>query len=135
MGRILTQVTIGNIAEPEHRIQCDALVDTGAYCLTLPASWKERLGPLPMSRSLELVTADQRVVAGEICGPLRICIDGFKAIAGEAIFVDVDPAATRFEVLVGYITLEQAGIIVDLVGHRLVPAPYFDLKRVRPRAA
>jgi len=38
------------------------------------------------------------------------------------------PAMTRFEPLLGYITLEQAGIVVDMVGHRLGRIPHFDLK-------
>jgi len=44
MGRIVTSVTVGNFSEPEHELRFDALIDTGAYCLTLPRAWKERLG-------------------------------------------------------------------------------------------
>ena len=86
-GRIVTSVTVGNLVETGREIRCDALVDTGAYCLTLPAAWKERLGALPMSRAVEAEMADQRVVRGEICGPVRIRIDAFDAIAGEVLFL------------------------------------------------
>ena len=131
MGRILTSLTVGNLAEPGTEIRCDALVDTGAYCLTLPKAWKERLGALPMSRSIPVEMADHRVVAGEICGPVRIQIDGFDAIAGEVLFLGMAPEDGRYEPLVGYITLEQANVIVDMVGHRLVRAPHVDLKTTR----
>jgi len=37
----------------------------------------------------------------------------------------------RYEPLIGYITLEQARLVVDMVGHRLVRLPHVDLKRQR----
>src|SRR5262245_35463718 len=132
MGRIRTSVTVGSFSAPECQIRCDALVDTGAYWLTLPAAWKERLGPLPLSRNVELHLADHRVVRGEICGPLRVQIDGFDPIGGEVIFLDMPDEA---EPLIGYLTLEQVGIVVDLVGHRLVKLPYRDMKQARARVA
>jgi hypothetical protein len=93
VGRLIAPVVIRGFVQPDREIRCDALVDTGAYCLTLPATWKERLGPLPVSRPVKLETADR-----------------------------------RFEPLLGYVTLEQAGIVVDMVGHRLIRVPHFDLK-------
>jgi predicted aspartyl protease len=134
MGRIVTEVSIENIVEPGHEMRCDALVDTGVYCLTLPAAWKARLGSLPMSRTVKLETADSRVVEGEICGPVRIRIAGFDAVAGEVIFMPVSPGGGPCEPLLGYITLEQSGLVVDLLGHRLVRVPALDLKRARAAA-
>jgi len=131
MGRILTSLTVGTFADSANEIRCDALVDTGAYCLTLPMAWKDRLGALPMSRRVPVEMADHRVVVGEICGPVRIQIDGFDAIAGEVLFLDMAPEHGRYEPLVGYITLEQANVVVDMVGHRLVRAPHVDLKTTR----
>jgi len=131
VGRIVTSVTVGNIIEAGRAIRCDALVDTGAYCLTLPAAWKTRLGLLPMSRVVEAELADHRIVPGEVCGPVRIQIDGFDAIAGEVLFLDMEAENGRYEPLIGYITLEQARLVVDLVGHRLVRLPHVDLKRQR----
>jgi len=134
MGRIVTEVTVGNLAEPSHEIRCDALVDTGAYCLTLPAAWKARLGALAMSRPVSVETADHRLLSGEICGPVRIQIARFDVIAGEVLFTEMDPPDGRHEPLLGYLTLEQAGLVVDVVGRRLVRLPHLDLKRAR-RAA
>lgn len=131
MGRIMATVRIGSFSEPTHEIACDALVDTGAYCLTLPKSWRERLGPLPMSRDVDLELADRSPVRGEVCGPVRIRIDGFREFAGEVLFVDSDPPGSDFEPLIGYLTLEGAGVVVDMVGHRLVPLKVFDLKSAR----
>ena len=130
MGRIITSVTVGNFSEPEREIRFDALVDTGAYCLTLPRAWKDRLGTLPVSRAVELDTADHRLVRGEICGPVVIRIAGFDTIVGELLFVEMEPEEGRYEPLVGYVTLEQSGIAVDVVHHRLLRVPHLDLKSV-----
>jgi predicted aspartyl protease len=128
MGRIQTSVAVSNPAEPGHEIVCDALVDTGAFCLTLPSSWKNRLGTLPLSRTVEVETADQRVVRAEVAGPVVIRIERFDAFAGEVLFLDMEPVDGRVEPLLGYVTLEQAGLVVDMVGHRLVRLPRLDLK-------
>jgi predicted aspartyl protease len=135
MGRIMVRVAVDNFAQPEHRIECDALVDTGAYCLTLPSAWKDRLGVLTVSRRIKVEMADRRVVEGEVCGPVTIRIEGFDRVVGEVLFMDMDAADGRYEPLVGYITLEQAGLAVDLVGHRLLRVPYLDLKGARRSAA
>ena len=76
-----------------------------------------------------------RVVRGEICGPLRIRVGGFDAIAGEVLFIEMEGDERRHEPLLGSITLEQSRIAVDMLGHRLLRAPYVDLKLARLRAA
>jgi predicted aspartyl protease len=129
MGRIMTTVRVGNFADPECEISCEALVDTGAYCLTLPRSWKARLGWLPLCTEIDLELADRSPVRGEICGPVRIQIDRFRPFSGDVLFVETQPPGGVFEPLVGYLALEGAGVVVDMVGHRLVPVKVFDLKR------
>ncbi len=62
MGSIRTSVTVGSYLEPAHELRCSALVETGTY-------W---------------------VVHGEMCGPLRIRIDGFDPCSGD---VHAAPAA------------------------------------------
>jgi len=133
MGRITTPVTVGNILDPGSEIACTALVDTGAYCLTLPASWKPRLGSLSMARTIALEMADHRTVVGEICGPVWIRIGDFEPISSEVLFIEME-SPDGHEPLLGYVTLEQAGLIVDMVGRRLVRAPYLDLKGMRRQA-
>jgi hypothetical protein len=115
MGRIVTPIVVANALEPGHAIRCDALVDTGSAGLVLPAAWKDRLGALAPVCTLDLETADQRVVTGEVYGPVKVQIGGFRPV---------------YEPLVGYIVLEQSQVAVDEVGHRLVPVRYLDLKRM-----
>ncbi len=128
MGRILTHVTIVNALDPAREIGCEALVDTGAWGLMLPRAWKERLGAFQMTRTVEMVTADQRVVSGEVCGPVTIRIEGFEPVSSEVTFVDMELDEGRYHPLLGYTVLEQAGIAVDVVGHRLLKIPHMDLR-------
>jgi len=128
MGRIIASIKIENIADASKSIRCDALVDTGASFMVLPNAWKDRLGDLEVIREVELETATQVTVIGEVCGPVRMQIEGFPPIFGEVIFVEMSPANGTYEPLIGYIVLEQSQAGVDMLGHRLVPVKHMDLK-------
>jgi len=127
MGRIIASVKIENVLDDTKSVRCDALVDTGASHMVLPAAWKERLGNLESTRTIELETATQAVITGEVCGPLRIQIEGPK-IYNEVSFVDMDPEDGEYEPLIGYLVLEQSQAAVDILGHRLVKIKHMDLK-------
>jgi predicted aspartyl protease len=128
MGRIATPITIANLNHPEKCIRCDALVDTGASHLTLPAAWKERLGDLQEFGIVELETATQKTVKVVVCAPVQVQIEGFRSIVTEVLFVEMEPEDGRYEPLVGYIVLEQCQAAVDMFGHRLVHVKRLDLK-------
>lgn len=128
MGRIVSSVRIDNVTEPSHSLRCDALVDTGASHLVLPRAWKDRLGALDAVAMVDFETATQETAQGEVCGPVRIQIEGFRPIYSEVLFVDMTPADGIYEPLIGYIVLEQSQAAVDLVGQRLVHVKHLDLK-------
>lgn len=128
MGRIIAPVTIENIGDASLNIRCDALVDTGASHMVLPIAWKEKLGALEALETLELETATQETVQGEVCGPVRIQIEGFRRIYNEVVFVEMKPEDGIYEPLIGYIILEQSQAAVDMLGHRLMRAKRMDLK-------
>ena len=128
MGRIVASVKIENTSDASKTLRCDALVDTGASFMVLPTAWKDRLGSLEAIREIEVETATQETVPREVCGPVRIQIEGFKPIFGEVLFVEMRPANGDYEPLIGYITLEQSQAGVDMLGHRLVPIKHMDLK-------
>jgi predicted aspartyl protease len=128
MGRIVTSVRITNVQDPSKTLRCDALVDTGASYLVLPTAWKDRLGALHAMETVEFETATQAIVTGDICGPVQIQIEGFRAIYNEVVFVDMVPEDGIYEPLVGYIVLEQSQAAVDMVGHRLLHVKRMDLK-------
>jgi predicted aspartyl protease len=128
MGRIVSSVTITSIADPSKTLRCDALVDTGASFMVLPNAWKDRLGDLETVSTISLETATQEAVEGEIRGPVRIQLEGFRPIFNEVLFIEMNPEDGIYEPLIGYIVLEQSQAGVDMLGHRLVPIKHMDLK-------
>ena len=128
VGRIVASVTIENASDLSEGVRCDALVDTGAALMVLPSAWRDRFGKLEAGIEIELETATQETVTAEVCGPVRIQIEGFRPIFNEVAFVEMNPADGEYEPLIGYIVLEQSLADVDMVGHRLVPIKHLDLK-------
>ena len=130
VGRIVASVTIENASDLSRSLRCDALVDTGASLMVLPSVWKSRLGNFEFSTQIEVETATQESVAAEVCGPVRIQIEGFRSIFNEVVFVEMSPTNGHYEPLIGYIVLEQCQAGVDMLGHRLVHLRHMDLKKV-----
>ncbi|MBI5244638.1 MAG: hypothetical protein HY922_13300 [Elusimicrobia bacterium] len=128
MGRVASFVTIENSSSPDKKIECDALVDTGASHMVLPAAWRHRLGELKQLAEIELEMANQTPIKGSVCGPVQIQIEGFRPIFSEVIFVEMEPKDGQYEPLIGYVVLEQAQAAVDMMGHRLVHVKRLDLK-------
>ena len=126
MGRITVRVTIENALDATKRIETDALVDTGAFMLTLPRAWQARLGELS-TRDMEVFTATQDPTPAKVGGPVRIQIAGFPKINSEVCFIDMAEDQEP-EPLIGYITLEQSQAAVDMAGHRLTHVRYMDMK-------
>jgi hypothetical protein len=131
MGRIVAQAQIA--ADTSRPLTISGLVDTGAAYLTLPMAWKARLDAFASSQAVEVETASQETVVpvvGDVCGPVRIEIEGFRPIYSEVLFIDMHPENGVYEPLLGYLPLEQSQAAVDMVGHRLVHARRIDLKRL-----
>ena len=129
MRRIVVQTTIENGIDSTFRIQSDALVDTGAAYLTLPSTWRDRLGALTLLDTVSVETATQAAVSGDICGPVLLRMGDFRPVLTEVLFIEMEPSDGHYEPLIGYIPLEQAQAAVDMVGHRLVKFSRVDLKR------
>jgi len=130
MERIVAFVTVENPFDPEKRIECDALVDTGASHMILPVAWRGRLGELKQLGEVDLEMANQTPLRGLVCGPVQIQIEGFRAVFSEVVFVDMRPEDGQYEPLIGYIVLEQAQAAVDMIGHRLIHVKRLDLKQL-----
>ena len=128
IGRIVSSVKIDNVVEQSKSIRCDALVDTGASLMVLPSAWRDRLGTLETVRRVELEMATQDIVLADVCGPVKIQLEGFEPIYSEVLFLDMHPHDGIYDPLIGYIVLEQSQAAVDLVGHRLVHVKHLDLK-------
>jgi hypothetical protein len=125
---IIVSVNIENIRDVGKSLRCDAFVDTNASLMVLPATWKDRLGKLESTGTIELETAVRGTMKGEAWGPVRIQIEGFRPIHTEVVFVEAKPNVGEFKPLLGNIVLTQSQAGVDVLGHRLVPIDYLDLK-------
>src|SRR2546421_528268 len=121
MGRIIASITVENLTGSRRSLRLDALVHTGASHLTLPAAWRDRLGVMELTRPVNLEPATQSTVRGEVCGPVKIEVEGFPAVSGEVLFLEMAPEDGEYEPLLGYIPLEACQAAVDMIGHRLVP--------------
>lgn len=129
MGRIIAQTSITNRFDEDKSVQCGMLVDTGVGALILPKSWKSRFGRFQSSEPALLQLENQEVIQGESCAPVEIKIEGFRGVWNEVIFLHSESGNEEdFEPLLGYVILEQAQAAVDMLGHRLVPVPYIDMK-------
>ncbi|MGA2798263.1 MAG: hypothetical protein ABSE63_11835 [Thermoguttaceae bacterium] len=128
MGRIVANVRIGNLLDPDKTLDCDALVDTGSAYMVLPKAWQNRLGKLNVIREIDCETATQELVKAPVCGPVEIRVEGFEPIYGEVLFLDMRPADGIYEPLLGYIVLKQCQAAVDMLGIRLVHVKKTDLK-------
>ena|SRR5581483_10313469 len=122
MGTVHANVTIRSFSDRSKEIRCRALVDTGATMLALLAEWRSHLGDFAVTRKVDLQIATQEYLEGEVCGPALIQIDGFREVAGEICFLNMNGNAP--EVLLGCIALEQSGAGVDPISQQLIHVPY-----------
>lgn len=65
---------------------------------------------------------------GLLCGPAKITVEGFRATYNEVLFIEMNPSEGEYEPLLGYVVLEQCGAAIDMLGHRIIPVKYLDLK-------
>ena len=103
-------------------------MDTGTNYVILPLAWKEQSGAFETEETIELQTANRQTICGTIRGPVKIRIEGFRAIYNEVLFIDMESGDGGYDPLLGYIVLKQCGAAVDQVGHRLVRVRYMDAK-------
>jgi predicted aspartyl protease len=128
MGRIITPVSIVNARHAESTIFCDALVDTGASHRVLPLAWKPKLGESELIETTEVELADQSAHTAEICGAVKIQIEGSRPLCSEALFIDMQPEEGIYEPLIGHSALEHCQAGIDMISHRRVHAKRLDLK-------
>src|SRR6266567_4432029 len=120
LKRIIVSVRIENGRDVSKSLACNAIVDTSASLMILPVAWKDRLGDLDSSRTVKVATAKQEMINAEVCGPVRIQIEGFRPIFSEVSFIDLSNEDGDCEPLIGRLVLAQSQARVDIHGHRLV---------------
>ena len=96
--------------------------------MILPTAWRPRLGEIATIRKVPCETATQEIVEAEVCGPVRIQMEGFPPIYSEAIFIDMQPSDGVFDPLIGHLVLQQSQAGIDMVTHPLFHFKAVDLK-------
>ena len=128
MGKVMTKVKLTNATDIElarqglippdavRTIEVDALVDTGATMLALPADLVARLG-VPEIEKRQLRLADGSIIPSSKVGDLRIEILG-RQMTGDALVLP--PGVTP---LIGQIQLEEMDLVVDPASREARPNP------------
>ena len=112
MGTFKTEIHIGN-RNIERWTSMDAVVDTGAFLSSTPASVLRELGVTPIRRqSFDLADGSSKPMD---VGEVRIQIDGSQATTQIAFNEE------GTQPLVGALALEELFLIVDPIRRRLVP--------------
>jgi predicted aspartyl protease len=113
------------LGDPEQRRleTVDLTVDTGSSYTTLPASRLRGLGVQPIGKQ-RFALADGRIVEADV-GQTWIRLGGSTRMT--VVAFDEEDA----EPLLGAVTLEEFGLGVDAVAHKLVPAIGYRLTRMR----
>ena len=62
-------------------------------------------------------------------------MEGFRAIYSKVLFLDMSPENGEYELLIGYITLEQCGAAVDVIDRQWIPVKYMEAKVFLERIA
>ena len=112
MGTFKIGVNIGN-QERERWTSIDAMVDTGAFLSSAPASVLRELGVAPVRRQ-GFRFADGSSKQMDV-GEVRIRIDGREATT-QVVFNNEDT-----QPLLGALALEELFLVVDPITKRLVP--------------
>ena len=128
VGRVLTEATLENLYDvfgaergkiPPSQIRrvtvADALVDTGATMLSLPARLIKQLGLQKFSR--RPVRSSTGVAEADLYAAVRLTIQG------RICTMDVLEVPDDTPVLIGQLPLEQLDFVVDLQSRTLIGNP------------
>jgi hypothetical protein len=64
LKRIIVSVKVANVCDNSKSLSCNAFVDTEFSLMVLPAVWKDRLGNLESTRTIEFETANRVLYRG-----------------------------------------------------------------------
>ena len=114
---VLTHVTleIANPAKPRRVIAVEFLVDSGAVYSVVPASILQKLGVRAHSQEVFTLADGSRITRRK--GDLLFKLDGKKG-AAPVIFGEKGDST-----LLGAVTLEALGVILDPIKRKLRPLP------------
>ena len=113
MGITTISATVRNIDKPENKITAKFMVDTGAAYTVLPRKFVVKLGLEPV-KTQEFSLVDGTTVKRKL-GHAMVEIDGEKSPSTVVLGEKGDSA------LIGVITLENMGLMLDPFKRKLIP--------------
>ena len=116
MGKVVARIKLTSFDDPGKTKEIDAIVDTGATMLVLPAEIIAELG-LRKIREVKVRYANNTQQTKGIYGVATLEVQGRS---GNFDVVEEEPGTRA---LVGQIVLEELDLVVDLKGKRLIPNP------------
>ena len=115
MGLTVLTIEVANPAAPERRAAVEFLVDSGAVYSLVPRAVLERLGIQPHGRE-RFRLADGSVIERERGD--AVFVYGSRRGAAPVIFAEPGDAT-----LLGAVTLESLGLVLDAIRRDLRPLP------------
>lgn len=122
MGMTRVTVKIAPLAAPDAAVELQMLLDTGALYTVLPASVWQAMGLRPMRRE-EFALADGTGITRQL-GECRFEIAGRTAVS-PVVLGEGDDAP-----LLGMVTLETLGLMIDPLSRRVLPMRVLPLRAV-----
>jgi predicted aspartyl protease len=116
MGKVIEKTKLTNFADPSKSKEIEAVIDTGATMLVLPAEVIQELG-LRKIREVTVRYANNIRQPKAIYGVVTVELQGR---AGEFDALEEERGT---QALIGQLVLEQLDLHVDPKGRRLIPNP------------
>jgi len=116
MGEVHVEIVVVNPRTGARSEEVTALADTGATLTVIPGELLGRLG-IQKVRRVSFALADGRQAERDV-GDAAVAVNG-EAVPCRVVFGESGDA-----ILLGLAVLEQAGLAVDPVQRRLVPADF-----------
>ena len=116
MGKVIEKIRLTSLFDPSRSAEVDAVIDTGATMLVLPADLVERLG-LRKIRDVRVRYANGGSEPKGVYGVVTL------ELKGRTGNFDVLAETESTQPLVGQIVLEELDLVVDPRSRSLTPNP------------
>jgi predicted aspartyl protease len=114
MGETIVKIKVSSLTNKK-LAEVEVLADTGTTYTTLPAETLEELG-VKRSRKIDLELANGSIIQRDMSNVL-LEVEGIQT-ANPVIFAEKNDAF-----ILGLVTLESCGLMVDTINRKLVPLP------------
>ena len=116
MGKVVEKIKVWNFVDPQKYLETEALVDTGATLLALPANFIKNLS-LRKMRTVPVRYANNQIESRDLYAAVTL------EILGRSATFDVLELPEGSQSLIGQIPLEALDLVVNPKSGKLSPNP------------